>query len=147
MSWTGHSSLGSADSLLRPSVTQALLLQASCSSSSKWGDNACFMALSGGLDEVTVYAKQLAWHGNWDFINSHHTVNKASPAEHLPGTGCAHSPAHPLSCWGRVGKGAGPWPLYGQDRPRTTVETCESVTGIKQLMGVPPWMATVMMER
>lgn len=79
-------------------------------------------------------------------INSHHTNNEACfEAEQTPqGTfleqGCACTPARPLCCSGCVGKGADPPPLYGQDGPRSAAETCESVTGIEQLMGVPPWL-------
>lgn len=111
------------------------------------------MGLSGGPDEITIYAKQLAWHVNWDYLLTVITLIMKSVLGPSKPHGASswnkgvHTPTHPLSCWRRVGKGADPWPLYGRDRSRTTVETCESVTGIKQLMGVPPWMATVMMER
>lgn len=77
-------------------------------------------------------------------MNSHHANNevcfgaKQTPQSTFLEQGCAYTPAHPLSGLGRMGKGADLQPLYGQDGPRTRVETCESATGIKQLMGVCP---------
>lgn len=79
-------------------------------------------------------------------INSHHTNNEVcfedeqTPQGTFLEQGRAYIPVHPLCRLGCVGKGADPPPLYGQDGPRAAAETCESVTGIKQLMGVPPWL-------
>lgn len=90
-----------------------------------------------------MHAKQLAWHGSWDCLltvitlMTRSVLGPSKPPKLLPGTMMCISPTGPVFLLGCMGKGADPRPLYGQEGLRTTVETSESVTGIKQLMGVP----------
>lgn len=139
------SGVGGVDAALRSPEPRGsgLPLRPLFSSSLNW---AAASASQGHGEDGELTRMQSSWPGEalGLLINRRHANNEVcfgarqTPQSTFLEQGRAHTPARPLCRSGHTGKGADRRPPHGQDGPRTAVETCESVTGIKQLMGVPP---------